>query len=182
MNFDTNDFKKTLKYLTKATFLKCLTKLDSKEICGFALYSDNSAMTMSVSLNTCSYLEERQEDNPKYVAYYRWTPGEWRYEMVNSKEFKIFDRSLQEAHFEENETGSNAGFLTHRNRVYNSAIAVLKELRQEGLFDKMTNNFVLMFAVSDFSEPDFEIDSVKQLNSAELASEFEQWLASESED
>lgn len=178
MGFNIEKFKSELKPLTKSTFQKCLEKVDANEICGFSLYSDNSAMTISVSLNTHGHLEEMKEDDPEYEAYFRWTPGEWKYEMINAKAFAELNEMLQKAHLDE----TDIAFLTHRNKVYNCAVEVLEELKQEGIFTKMEDDFVLMFAVSDFSEPELETNFVQRLNSEQLTNEFEVWLESEKDE
>lgn len=58
MNFEYTSFELELKEKTKSTFIGCTEKLDVKDIVGFALYSDNSAMTMSVSCNTYEHLKK----------------------------------------------------------------------------------------------------------------------------
>jgi Domain of unknown function (DUF4303) len=176
MNFDYKTFEIELKEKTKNTFIGCTEKLNIKDISGFALYSDNSAMTISVSCNTYEHLKEMQEEEKGYNEYFKWTPGEWKYEMINAKEFKNLSSILSDSHFETN----NASFLTHRNRIYNIAVKVLEQLKNENLFKETSNDFVLMFAVSDFSEPELEISFVKRLNSEIQSDEFEQWVLSES--
>jgi len=178
MEFNIKKFKSELKSITKSTFQKCLKKVDTTEICGFGLYSDNSAMTISVSLNTRDHLEEMRVDDPEYATYFRWTMGEWKYELINAEAYKELNEILQKTHFE----GTDVAFSAHRNKIYNCAVEVLAELKQEGIFTTMEEDFVLMFAVSDFSEPELETSFVKKLNNEELTNEFEVWLESESEE
>lgn len=175
MNFDYDSFKIELKQKTKITFIGCTEKLDTKEISGFAIYSDTSAMTISISCNTYEHLKEMQQEEKGFDEYYKWTPGEWKYEMINAKEFKNLCILLSEAHFEVN----SAAFLTHRNKIYNIAVNLLEELRNENLFKEMSSDFVLLFGVSDFSEVKLEIEFNKKLNSEKLASEFEKWILTE---
>jgi hypothetical protein len=178
MNFDYKKFEIDLKDKTRSTFIACTGKLDVKEIAGFALYSDNSAMTISVTCNTYQHLKELQieeveEDGDE--IYFKWTPGEWKYELVNAKEFQDLCALLRDTHFDE----KSGIFSTHRNMIYSTAVKVLKELRTEGLFEKMNNDFVLMFGVSDFSDHKLEISFVKSLNSKLLAEEFEKWIVTQ---
>jgi hypothetical protein len=176
MNFDYNTFEIELKEKAKITFIGCKEKLNIKDISGFALYSDNSATTISVSCNTFAYLKEMQEEEEGYDEYFKWTPGEWKYEMINAKEFKNLSSTLSDLHFEIN----NTSYLIHRNKIYKIAVKVLEELKNENLFNETSDDFVLMFGVSDFSEPELEIDFVKKLNSKVQSDEFELWIKSES--
>jgi len=180
MNFDYKKFENDLKAKTKATFIACTGKLDVKEIAGFALYSDNSAMTISVTCNTYEHLKELQSEEVEEDGdeiYFKWTPGEWKYELVNAKEFQDLCALLRDTHFDE----KSGIFSTHRNNIYSIAVKVLEELKAEELFKDMNDDFVLMFGVSDFSDHKLEISFVKRLNSKELADEFEQWIVTQEE-
>lgn len=175
MDFDIEEFKKDLKRLTKDTFEKCKKKINLKEISGFGLYSDNSAMTISISLNTYEHLKEMQEDEPGYDLYFKWSMGEWKYEMINLKEFEDLNELLQVSH----DQLGQYNFLKHRDSIYNCAVGVLEELRREAVFRRVADDFVLMFGVSDFSEPELEIDWVKKLNSKDKSKEFIEYIESE---
>lgn len=177
MNFDYKKFEFELKEKTKIAFNACAEKLDIKNIAGFALYSDNSAMTISASCNTYENLKRLQNKYPGSDVYLKWTPGEWKYELVREIEFEDLCTLLRDAHFDK-----DAGvFSAHRNKIYSTAVKVLEELRAEGLFKGMNDDFVLMFGVSDFSDHKLEISFVKRLNSEILANEFEQWIVTQEE-
>lgn len=83
---------------------------------------------------------------------------------------------------ENNDKRPSNQWLKHRNEIYKIAVDVLSELKQEGTFDGLKKDFVLMFAISDFSDPKLEIGFVKKLNAPKIAQEFEQWLKEELED
>lgn len=178
MQFDYASFQQRLEDLTRVTFKTSLTKLPAPEIAGFALYSDNAAMTISVSLNTFTHLRQLQAKSPEYADYYRWTPGEWRYEMINAKAFAELNQQLRDAHEEVNKVF----FDKHQYQVYECAVAVLEKLREEGTFDVLDEEAVLLFAVSDFSDPGFEIKTARRLNDAGKGDQFEAWIESEEED
>ena len=177
MNFDYKNFEFELKEKTKIAFNACVEKIEIKDIAGFALYSDESAMTISASCNTYENLNRLQNKYPGSDIYFKWTPGEWKYELVREIEFEDLCTLLREAHFNET-TGI---FSIHRNRINSTAVKVLEELRAEGLFKDMNDGFVLMFGVSDFSDHKLEIGFVKRLNSEVLANEFEQWIETQEE-
>ena len=143
------------------------------------MYSDASALTISVSCNTYKHLKEMQSEEEGHDDYFKWSVGEWKYETINAKEFAGLTNLLQE----ENSAveGNQGKFIENRNRLFNTAVEVLEELRKEGLFDKMTREFVLMFGISDFSDVKLEISFAKRLNNEALANEFENWLLSEAD-
>jgi Domain of unknown function (DUF4303) len=179
MSINYKEFKAELKDKTRATFVGCLDRLSVQEIAGFALYSDASAMTISVSCNTVKHLKEMQEEEEGHNAYFKWSAGEWKYETINAKEFTGLTNLLQK---ENTIIGSNQGkFIENRNLLFNTAVEVLEELKKEGLFDKMTKEFVLMFGISDFSDAKLEINFANRLNNEAQAKEFENWLLSEAD-
>lgn len=80
-------FKKELKAKTKATYENYLQEYNAIPLSGFALYSDESAMSISVSLNTYEYLKSNIEEEPGYDSYFRFSPGEWKTEFYNESVF-----------------------------------------------------------------------------------------------
>jgi len=178
MNFDIESFKKNLKEKTKITFLKSLEKLNIDEISGFALYSDNDAIAISATVNTFEYLKEMQELEPGFDEYFRWTPGNWKYEMFNGEDFDLLAKELRKSIEIEM---SEAQFVEYRNSVWNASVEVLEELKEEGLFSKMKPDFVLTFAISDFDDSELEIEYVKRLNNEEQTNVFIKWIESETE-
>lgn len=177
MSIDYRKFKDELKDKTRATFNGCVERLDVNNIAGFALYSDASAMTISASCNTFKHLTEMQEEEEGYNIYFKWSVGEWKYETLNAKEFNNLTSLLREEN--QSNEGNQGRFIENRRTLFNTAVEVLEELKKEGLFDKMLDEFVLMFGVSDFSDVQLEISFAKRLNTEKQAAEFEQWLLSE---
>ena len=96
---------------------------------------------------------------------------------MNAKEFQYLCALLRDTHFDEN----RGVFSIHRNEIYSTAVNVLEELRAEGLFENMNDDFVLMFGVSDFSDHKLEISFVKRLNADVLTQEFEAWIVTQEE-
>lgn len=61
---DYNYFKITLKEKIKLIYKNYINQYDKDDLCGFALYSDNSAMSISITINTYEYLNENLEEDP----------------------------------------------------------------------------------------------------------------------
>lgn len=183
MDFDYLAFKKELKEKTKLTYLGIINRLNRGDIAGFALYSDESAITISVSCNTFQHLDElisESEDEDREIdrIYYKWTPEEWKYEMINNKEFEVLSNQLRK---HAQELINESQFLEHVEKTYNISVEALEELRMEELFKGTKDDFVLMFGISDFSDIPLEISFVKRLNFEKLALEFEKWIVTQDE-
>jgi hypothetical protein len=171
------ELKEKLKEATKNTYTGCLERISKNELCGFGLYTDESVLSLSVSCNIKQHLEELQKEEEGYDEYFKWTMGEWKYEMINHKRFSEINNFLKE---EFNKEGnSQAAFITHRNKIISIAVEVLEELKREGLFEDMNNDFVLMFGISEFDDKNLEKEIVKRLNDEEKFLEFENWIDSE---
>ena len=103
--------------------------------------------------------------------------GEWKYEMINHKDFADLNTELLEE-FNKLE-GLQAAFTAHRNKIVSICIEVLKELKDDNTFSALSNEFILMIGISDFDDKDFEKAIVKELNNEVLSLEFEKWIDTE---
>lgn len=173
LNFQ--QFKSKLKKSTRKVFLQ-LTK-EYNDICAFGLYSDESAMSIAVSFNTESYFKEMWESDPDEKESYRWFPGEWFCESYqDSKDFDKLNKQISPNSSLNESFPTTTEFLEFRDNLYNTAVEVLSELKDEGLFSEFTNEFILLFAVSEFENEEKQIEWVEKLNSEKLSNEFEEWL------
>jgi hypothetical protein len=171
----TNQFEEDLYKITKEIFTSFQAKKDSEIICGFALYSDGSASSIAASLNTRDHLDELVEENPDDKEYFRWSPAEWKYEGLES----IKTNSLSKKLFEASGKISGEEFYKFRNQIFDSSVRVLKRMKEEGVFSSTDEDFILLFSVSDFSNPASEIAWVNALNDEALSQEFEEWITNE---
>lgn len=178
-NFDYTAFKALLKERTKSAYLKCSDAVGTGNLAGFALYSDECAMTISVSYNTYAHLAEIREEEPGYDTYFRWAPGEWACEGFEEETFGDLDRTLREASLA---IRGKRKMRKHTSAIFNLAVEVLEELRSERLFGGTTEDFVLVFAASDFSDPGMETEFARRLNAEDQAGEFAAWIESETAD
>lgn len=181
LNFDT--FKSDLFNATKDIVRTYKQKVGGHSICAFALYSDESASSISASLNMIDHLKKLSVENPKLQRLYKWSPAEWQYEGLSGKVMdrlskQLFDISMGADDSDEVEE-VDAQFEEFRTRLFDLCVAVLQSLKQEGLFDKMHSDFILMFDVSDYSDDKAKVSWVRQLNDEKIAKEFEDWLSEE---
>ncbi len=171
-NFDFDNFKKKLKNLTKDIFLS----INSNEICGFCLFSDAGAMSLSASFNTRSYLENNWKKDPENKEYYRWYAGEWFDDGIPNDELDNLSWKLFNAEYSED-------FTKHKNKLFNTIVNVLKELNNEGFFNSECDDFVLVFCVTDpdGEDRDNELKWMRKLNNKVIFKEYENWAQKEYE-
>lgn len=174
-NYNLEQFRGILKKITQDIFLNVCTQEDVKDICGFSLFSDGDASSISAAYNTQSYLKKKWASDPdEDKEYYRWYPAEWKLEGIESKDLDGLSRMLFEVGTSDIVKGEG-NFQDYRNATFSSIVKVLEELKEEGLFSSMSEKFILVFSVSDYESKDDEIKWVKILNNEEASEEFENW-------
>jgi len=158
---------------------KCFTALRAKYtnemICGYALYSDAGAMSISPALNSKRHLEEVCSDDPGDAIYYKWSPGEWAYEFDGAEFFEEISISLRE---EINKLDGQNQFSEFRANVYEACVASLEGLLNRGFFAQDSEDNIIVFTISDADEPENEIKWIKRLNGKKQSSEFAGWVRS----
>ena len=154
----------------KSSFQKAVEEFS--DICAFALYTDESFLSLSVSVNTTSHLEERQADDPEFAEEYKWTPAEWKIENFNDEAFTAINNQLKDERLLSEK--DEKSLSEHRQDILRICLPILQNLRKD-LASELEKDFVLLFAVSDFDDQDFEINIVKSLNPPQLSNEFINW-------
>jgi len=145
-----------------------------QQLCAFALYSDDGAMTVCPSINTIEHLTQRQRQHPDDAAFYKFATPEWRFEATGADlAFQsicddVRGYVLALADFD------GKPFTRFRDSLFETCLRVLERLRTEEPF--RGDNVLLVFAVSD-SDPDIktELARMKRLNAAHVVAEFRRW-------
>jgi hypothetical protein len=143
----------------------------SAEHCGYALYSDPSAMSIGCAVNTRAHLARARAADPEEAEYYRWTPGEWALEGVGHQHFAGLNRRLLDL----SATARASELARRRGDVFEACVATLEALLAEGVLDAGPDT-VVVFAVSDYEDPAQEIAWIRRLNPPPLADRFAGWL------
>ena len=92
MNFDI--LRQKIEHATKQAFIEMFENYGVDEIYGFALYSDEGAMTVCPSTNTLKHLAVFDQNDD--LTYYKFEPAEWKYEALGAdKEFDEICDSLR---------------------------------------------------------------------------------------
>lgn len=81
------------------TIKKILCEIQNERFYAFSLYTDSSAMTVSMSANSqeklSSILDSGEDDSEETKNYYRWATSEWAYEAYNSEAFSAISQKLR---------------------------------------------------------------------------------------
>lgn len=152
----------------RKSFSALRVRYPREDFCGYALFSDAGAMSVSLALNSKSHLEKAIRADPGDAAYYKWSPGEWAHEAEGAEHFQDISRLLRR---EALETKTGEQFSEFRDRVYEVCVRALEKLSADG-FISVGNDCVLVFTVSDADELEREVDWVRRLNGEQGAREF----------
>lgn len=174
----------------KRAFKEVADAHPAEQICAFALYSDDGAMTVCPSINTTQHLAAKQLKYPGEAMYYKYAPAEWKYEATGADaEFSAICLEVRtHALAFEGITAADAqtldgvsplrptpaprGFATFKHELFETCMRVLESLRADPMFAGVT----LVFAVSDTdSTPQEEIAMIERLNDKAVVDEFRSW-------
>ena len=172
MNFDL--LKQEIEAATKKAFLEMFEKHGAEKIYGFALYSDEGAMTVCPSTNTLKHLENADQED---LAYYKFEPAEWKYEMKGAEtDFNNISTKLREE-LDKNED-NDEWFEDFQMKLYETCIEILEKLKSKNFFKQITGEDIFLnFTVSDY---EFEINdlknTIKRLNENDYRKEYLDWM------
>ncbi|AMM02911.1 MULTISPECIES: DUF4303 domain-containing protein [Pseudomonas] len=132
-----------------------------------ALYTDSSAMTMAVAVNSVEALEEKlkgegEEEREELMPYYKWASSEWKYEGWKGEYFKDICKDLREA-------SDRSDILRFKERLLSLMVNVLSSLRREGFFSsfKIQEPMLFVTVTDDDGAEELENKTAELLNSSE---------------
>ena len=171
MMINIEQLEERIKNAAAKIFRKALGEIGKNQLCGFALYTDESAMSLMATINTREHLQTISENNPAYQKYYRWSPPEWKEENYSPEFFDDINSELSE-YFDkrvESDTEENSdNFITE---FFESCVRSLESLKKEIPGD-INDNFVLVFEVSDYEDTGTAVNWIRRLNNSTEAAEF----------
>lgn len=135
------------------------------------LYTDSSAMTVSLSANSERGLSqvirenEDEENSHEMENYYRWAFSEWFYDAYEANKFAEISKSLRE------DSSRDIDFNSFFKRLINTLINVLCKIRGENINPFGKAVFFVSITDDDSSEV-IENDSAKIINSSDVYSKF----------
>jgi len=186
MNFE--ELEKKIETATRKAFIEMFEKHKDEEIYSFSLYSDEGAMTVCPSTNTIDFLNDLDEEEKQQLAYYKFEPAEWKYEMQGADEnfneiSKDLRNELEKNEYLENEEYNEVWFVQFQKNLYQTCINILKKLKNESFFKKITGKDIfIIFSVSDYEFKLEEIENmITELNDNEYRTEYLKWMKTWSE-
>lgn len=168
-----DEFVRLIKESAKRCFSELRSANPEEKFCAFALYSDEGAMTVCPSANTDEYLKKNYEDEDDPL-YYKWSTAEWKYEFWGVEFFSDIQAEIDRFHKRQH---SEEDFSEFQEKLYESCVIALEQLRGEGFFKEE----ILVFSVTDYIDDEKEVEWIQRLNNRDEAKEFEQWIADQEE-
>ncbi len=179
-----------LRKAARRAFKEVAAAHPDEQLCAFALYSDDGAMTVCPSINTTQHLAEMRRRHPDEAMFYKFATPEWKYEATGAQAaFRAICLKVRtQALAFEGVTAADAktlagvspmrvvptprGFGTFKRALFETCLRVLESLRTDRLFAGVT----LVFAVSDTdSSARRELAMIKRLNDKGVVDEFRSW-------
>lgn len=159
---------------SRSSFSDLMEQRKAESFYAFILYTDEDCYTVSPSANSIERHDEKVSragvDDPREMAGYKWSIGEWAYEAWKGDAFEAICRDLSDASQSACETGT---FHEFRQQVHSSMIKALASLDGEGFFGSARSGIVLFISSSDSDEAiEVENRSAQVLNSPEVHAEF----------
>ena len=176
-SMDFEILRQKIENATKKAFIEMFENYGVDEIYGFALYSDEGAMTVCPSTNTLKYFLNIHKDEDS-IAYYKFAPSEWKYEMQGAnKEFKEISNQLYN---EAIKSGDDEKiFNKFQEQLFNVCVEVLEKLKNENFFKNIIGKDIfLIFTVSDydFEEKEGFKEILTRSNDNEYVTEYLNWM------
>jgi hypothetical protein len=170
-NLNLNQFQEILKIGTLKIVQNIYETIGKDSINGFCLYSDADASSISAAFNTKDYLAKKCANDPdEDFEYFKWYPAEWQEEGLPSLELDALSKMLFEI-----STSGDISITEYRKEIFSAILNTLAQLKEENLFSDFGDDFILVFYASDYFVASEEIEWIKRLNSADKATEFENW-------
>jgi len=173
---------------TKKAFIEMFEKHQDEEIYSFSLYSDEGAMTVCPSTNTIDFLDKMDKKQKEQLAYYKFEPAEWKYEMIGAdKDFdeicKDLRTELENNEYLDNDEYNEEWFLKFQKTLYQTCTTILKKLKKEDFFKKIIGKDIfLVFSVSEFEFEKKKLEKmIIELNDNEYRTEYLEWMKTWSE-
>lgn len=154
-----NDIEDKIYEAAKLTFTQ-LRQQSQEEFYAYALYTDDSAMTVVPAANSLNGLavklqEEAEigEPDEPIKLYYKWASAEWQYEAWGGKNFQDIC-SIVRHH------PKRVEFTAFREEVINAMTQALKRLDNEGFFGTGSQRkAITLFVTSSDSDDAEEIEN-----------------------
>lgn len=166
--FDKNELRTRIVTSAHKAVIKIKKEIPESEICGFALYTDSDATSLSPSFNCKTHLVKMRSEYPEDPFCFKWNPSEWSHECFGGEFFDDISNDMMR--FSES-ASDGVDFKQYRNDIFSACVDALKELRKTEL-----EGVIFVFSVTDSIEPETQAHWIRETNSPSEAAEFENWI------
>ncbi|NUL38958.1 DUF4303 domain-containing protein [Kosakonia sacchari] len=154
---------------TVAAIKKLLAENPEENFYAFSLYTDSSAMTVSLSANSeqqvNSILDSEENTSKENQDYYKWTTSEWAYEGVYPDFFNDISKSLRES-------PDRANFSQFKKNLIQTLINTLKKVKHGELSLVLSASVVFVSITDDDESENIENISAQSINNESITCYF----------
>lgn len=140
-----------------------------EDINSYALYSDDSYMSLTLVFNTNFYLNRRKSE--KYYLTYKYNPAEWFSETLKNDPVVYKNIYFDEITHILKEWALLG--LTNEKILIDCCIGALKDFKKHADLEKDT---LLLFMISDCFDEDEIVKWNNQLNTNDITEEIKIWI------
>jgi hypothetical protein len=147
MDWDT--IRESIHAAVLATFDELIVSAGDERLYVICLQTAEDGISVGAGANTeegysarCAFEAELEDMTPEYRSYLRWSPAEWRFEVVGDTHYAAVNRDLSVLL-----TDSDINFTAHFARLIQTMTDGLAYLRKERA--DMLTNVALFVTVSD---------------------------------
>ena len=187
-DFDFAELEARIIAASKAAFEDVRQAHAAEQICAFALYSDDGAMTVCPAFDLVSRRDRRVAKYPDDANAYIYSTAEWALEAFGAREsfndicttVRTFVLDNLDHPYQGLASWSvnlhATGFESFKQRLFETCMCALENLRVDGTFHAYPN-LLVMFAVSDDGlEPADEQRMMQRLNGdSPCVEQFRRW-------
>lgn len=154
---------------TVESIKKLLSENPTEVFYAFALYTDSSAMTVSLSANSeqslKAILDSEDDKSKENQTYYKWAASEWAYEGFNAAAFTDISKLLRES-------TARSNFITFKQNLIECLTQTLKRVKNEELNEYLKSSVLFVTITDDDDSEAVENASAKQINDEPIISYF----------
>jgi hypothetical protein len=166
--FDWKQLRTEIREGARQAFAAVQAAHPGKPLCGFALATDGSAMTIGPMATSKEALEEAGGEDD-----FRFNPDEWPY-YEGGEFLDIAYRLILPRH---QDVPQDLPFEEFQEGVFEAAVLALSDLAEEGVFgdEQSRDDFFLLLHVTD---DDPLVETVARLNTPAMAARYQAWWES----
>ena len=172
IEFDLKHWQSIVHAGAQAAFEEVRRQHQDKDLFGYCLFSDESAMTLA---HVVGY---RENGWPSHSDDEFWIPQEWQL-AADDQELERAGLQIQRFMEEFYKSASDDEFENKRNEVLETCVAALAEIRKSGFFGDGSNQALVLFDIPGWTEEDI-YEWAEVLNPESTLFAYREWISRQS--